>query len=426
MRITKTITAAALGVLLLAGCSSGPGANTGGEGGESSGPVTITVGTLTATGSSAMDNAAAEFSKANPDITVELVKIPGDQYQQQMRTRVGAGTAPDVIAVFPGNGSAMSMMQLQQGNFLTDLSGREWVADRVEAVKQASDVDGKTYITPSWLTLIGSIYNTEAMAEVGAEVPTTFPEVLALCDLAKSKGKAAYALGTNKPWVGQLIPYAFAATTAYGADPELDAKLAAGETTFGESGWTAALDKLSEMQARGCFNEGVLGTDYVTQMGMLAKGEALGAVQVSSADAAAKNVNAEVSLKMAAFPATDNADETRIPVGSGYGYALNAKSPHQEAGLKFLDFLASKETNAKLAEENGSLPADPTTGGATPYNEALLPYVTEGRTATFMDQNWPGPKVQAALQTGVQELLGDKKSTADVLADMQREYDAAA
>ena len=426
MRITKCITAAALGALLLAGCSSGPGANTGGDSGGEDGNVTITVGTLTATGSSALTNAAEEFGKANPDITIELVKIPGDQYQQQMRTRVGAGTAPDVMAVFPGNGSAMAMAQLQQGGFLADLSDRPWVDDRVEAVKEVSDVDGKTYITPSWLTLIGSIYNTAAMEKAGAEVPTTYTEVLELCDLAKSKGVRAYALGTNKPWVGQLIPYAFASTTAYGADPELDAKLAAGETTFGDSGWTAALDKLTEMSDRGCFNDGVLGTDYVTQMGLLAKGETLGAVQVSSAEAAAKNVNADVKLEMAAFPATDSADETRIAVGSGYGFALNAKSPNAEAALKWLDFLASPEVNAQLAEENGSLPADPSKGGETPYNQALLPYVTEGRTATFMDQNWPGPKVQAALQTGVQELLGGKKKTADVLADMQREYEAAA
>ncbi len=43
------------------------------------------------------DTINAMFTKENPGVTVEMEQVPGDQYDQVMKTRLLAGNGPDVM-----------------------------------------------------------------------------------------------------------------------------------------------------------------------------------------------------------------------------------------------------------------------------------------------------------------------------------------
>jgi raffinose/stachyose/melibiose transport system substrate-binding protein len=52
-------------------------------------------------------------------------------------------------------------------------------------------VNGKLYFVPPAFSGIGAIYNMGTLAELGVRAPTTWSQVLALCDKAKAAGIAA-------------------------------------------------------------------------------------------------------------------------------------------------------------------------------------------------------------------------------------------
>lgn len=86
-------------VLLLAGCSGGTNAGTGGNTAE---PSVLTVASVD---QGSVEDVVKAFEAANPGVTVRLSTSGADQYQQQIRTQLASGTGPDVMSVWPGNGN---------------------------------------------------------------------------------------------------------------------------------------------------------------------------------------------------------------------------------------------------------------------------------------------------------------------------------
>src|SRR5690348_14199039 len=210
--LNLAVTGLAVG-LAAAACNSGPGSS------NSSSGDTIRV-SATASDRPAMEAAIAAFKKANPNITVNAEYLDTEPMQAAMRTQLSAGTAWDVMFVWPGNGNPSALDVLQPYGYLTDLSDQSWASQMPEGLKPVTQVDGKTYLLPMAFTGIGAIYNQTALAAIGGRAPTTWTALLALCDAAKAHGKAAFALGNQTNWVTQLIDYALVATTVYGTHPD--------------------------------------------------------------------------------------------------------------------------------------------------------------------------------------------------------------
>ena len=52
----------------------------------------------------------------------------------------------------------------------------------------------------------------------------------------------------------------------------------------------------------------------------------------------------------------------------------------------------------------------------------FAPFLTEGKTVPFMDQQWPNAKVQPAHFAGVQELFAGKTDIDGLLAKLDEAY----
>ena len=68
------------------------------------------------------------FEAANPGVKVNLTTSGADQLQQQIRTQLASGTAPDVFTVWPGNGNPGATFVLAKPGYLLDLSDQTWAA----------------------------------------------------------------------------------------------------------------------------------------------------------------------------------------------------------------------------------------------------------------------------------------------------------
>ncbi|WP_405718010.1 extracellular solute-binding protein [Streptomyces sp. NBC_01537] len=422
-RKLPVLVAAVTSVAVLAACSGGTKAGSGGGGGGGGGGSRTL--TLASVDQGSVEDVVKAFEKANPGVKVRYTTSGADQYQQQIRTQLSSGTAPDVMSVWPGNGNPGATYVLAGPGYLRDLSDQPWAAKMPDAIKSVAQYEGKTYNAIFGQNGIGAVYNQQAMAKAGLTPPDTWTKLLAFCKAAKAKGTPAFALGNQDNWVTQLVLYALVATTVYGHDRDFDKKMQAGQVTFGQSPWTTALDKYLTMERTGCFQKSPLGTNYEASQALAATGRTLGIVQGNWVIALLKQKNPKGTFTLKALPATDTPSETLIPAAAGAGYGVNAKAKNKDLALKFVNFVMSPQGMNLFVKKQGGLPSLPDTGSVVdPSLAELSKFVGSDRTVPFMDQLWPNAKVQQTMLSGLQEIFSGQSTPKKLLDEMDADYKA--
>lgn len=406
--------AAAVGTLAACGGNGGSSSSGGGQ------LKIIGAGSQEAGLRKALD----EYKKAHADFDFNLSFSPADQLQTALRAQLAAGNAPDMHAVYPGNGSAMSMVQLSKANLLADLSDQAWTQKIPSGFKGAYGQDGKTYIYSPGTSVLGAIYNKKAFATAGVEPPKTWSELLTVCDKLKKKGIVPIALGAQTPWVTQLINYALVPGTVYAKTPDFDDKMIAGNASFADSGWADAMNKYLELQKKGFFNDNPNGTTYEQATSMVGTGKAAMAVQVSAVlQAFREAAPSPDDLGMFPFPATDVEADNWIPGGVVVGLGISAKSKNADQAKKFIEYCGQPETVNAWAEAIACVPLySEGEAKVDPVLKPFLPYLKDDKAVPFMDQRWPNAEVQPTHFAVVQELLGGKTTVQGALKKMDEAY----
>ncbi|WDZ82871.1 ABC transporter substrate-binding protein [Micromonospora cathayae] len=180
--------------LALTGCGSAsdPGPSSGGSSGKL---VVWDWKSGEATAARYLEKAKADFAREHPDVTVEFVAQPYDQYYTLLGTAIQSGSGPDVI-LFNGGGQIRD-----RTDALLPLD--EYVAQDKQRLAgwDAFRKDGRTYAGP--VTLQGHpIYYNKALYEKAGLDPaspaTTWPEFVQDCAaIAKVKAKC-FALGNKE------------------------------------------------------------------------------------------------------------------------------------------------------------------------------------------------------------------------------------
>lgn len=423
MRKVLTLTLAAATALVVAGCASGPQAaqgssSSGGDGGSTTLKITTT------SDDKQVPAAVEQFQKDHPDVTIDLQTAPTDAVQTSVRTQLASGTAPDLFVNWPGDGSPTAVKVVAAAGYLEDLSDQPWVSKLPPSLAPLLGADGKTYLASPAVAAIPVIYNDGALADVSAAAPTTWTQVLQLCDTARSAGKVAFALGNQTPWNTQLANYALAATLVYGPDPKFPDQMAAGKTTFATSTWSEVMDKYLDMNKRGCFNDDPLGVSYESALSEVAAGDALGVIMVNSSVTAIKaEAPAGSTFSTAPLPATDDAAQTVMPLAPGNGLALNVKSKNKKVAKEFLAYLMSPQGLELSNTAAAGLPSIPVDGfKADPALAGVLEFQKADRVTPFMDQRWPNARVQQTHFTEVQKLFSGSTTVPDALKAMDAAY----
>jgi raffinose/stachyose/melibiose transport system substrate-binding protein len=402
---------------MLAACSGGTNAGSGGGDNKTL--------TLASVDQGSIEDVVKAFEAANPGVKVNFTTSGADQYQQQIRTQLASGTAPDVMTVWPGNGNPGATYVLAKPGYLLDLSDQPWAGKLPDAVKSVAQYEGKTYNAVFGLNGIGAIYNQQAMEKSGLKPPGTWTELLAFCKAAAGKGTPAFALGIQDNWVTQLALYALVATTVYSGDRDFDIKMQGGQATFANSPWTTAMAKYQEMNSNGCFQKNPLGTSYEASQELAATGKTLGIIQGNWVVALLKGKNASSTYILKPLPATDDPASFFMPAAAGAGYGVNAKAKNKELALKFVNFVMSPEGMKVFNGKQGSLPSLPDSGSTVdPAFTDLTTFIQSNRTVPFMDQLWPNAKVQQTMLSGLQEVFSNQSTPDKVLAAMDADYKA--
>jgi raffinose/stachyose/melibiose transport system substrate-binding protein len=414
-RKLSAVLAALTTTTMLAACSGGTNAGSGDNN-------TLT---LASVDQGSIEQVVTAFEAANPGVKVNFTTSGADQYQQQIRTQLASGTAPDVMTVWPGNGNPGATYVLAKPGYLLDLSDQPWAPNLAPGVKGVAQYEGKTYNAIFGLNGIGAVYNQQALTKAALTPPNTWTELLAFCKAAAAKGTPAFALGIQDNWVTQLALYALVATDVFSKDKDFDKKLQSGQATFAQSAWSTALGKYIEMNKTGCFQQNALGTSYEASQDLAATGKTLGLIQGNWVIALLKGKNPSGTFFLKPLPANDDPASTFMPAAAGAGYGVNAKAKNKALALKFITYVMSPAGMSLFNKAQGSLPSIPNTGpAADPSLADLTTFINDGRTVPFMDQLWPNPKVQQTMLSGLQEIFSNQTTPDKLLAKMDTDYKA--
>ncbi|MGF1477416.1 MAG: ABC transporter substrate-binding protein [Geminicoccaceae bacterium] len=152
------------------------------------------------------DKIIPAFNAQHPDIDVTFQPTAPAEYNAALNAKLQGGTAGDLITCRPFDG-ALSLFQ--QGH-LASLTGMEGLGNFPDFALAAWSTDdgSETFCVPMAAEIHGFMYNKDAFAELGLEVPATEDQFFALLDQIKEDGAyVPLAMGTQNQWEAATMGY---------------------------------------------------------------------------------------------------------------------------------------------------------------------------------------------------------------------------
>ena len=369
------------------------------------------------------DGLIAQFQEENPDITVEVQRMSMDDYTRTIQTKIASGDAPDVFMIEQSN-----LEKYASNGFMMDLS-ETGIVDHYDG--NMLSYDGVPYGAPLGVNSYVVTYNKAIFEEVGIEAPKTLTELYAACDAIKEAGYIPFAAGYQDSWVLMADTQSDYATSISKDDLEALKKLESRETTFSESeAWRGVFERLGK---RVSYDQGdEFGVDWNTACTMLANNEA---AMIVSGDWTSNNIaDMGESVELGAFPlpvSDDEAENVIVYPGAGQSYAISADSEHQDAAVKFVEFMTSPEAGAAYVEQEIGICVikGVEVGDAQGSLADITNLINEGRAVALSadaDFNFSEEYRDAFMNTVSAFVLDGGEDVDGLLAELDSEFDRIA
>ncbi|WP_407645580.1 ABC transporter substrate-binding protein [Gemmobacter lutimaris] len=284
------------------------------------------------------DTIIPAFEAANPGIKVVFAPSAPAEYNAVLNSKLDAGSAGDLITCRPFDAS----LELYNKGQLADLSGLASMANFSDVAKSAWQTDdgAATFCVPMASVIHGFIFNADAFAELGIEVPKTEAEFFAALDKIKADGTyIPMAMGTNDQWEAATMGYQNIGPN-YWKGEEGRKALIAGTQKLTDEAWVAPYRQLAKW--KDYLGDGFEAQTYPDSQNLFTLGRAAiypaGSWEISG-------FNAQAGFKMGAFPPPVPAvgDDCYISDHTDIALGMNAKTAHPDAAKVFLDWVGSPE-----------------------------------------------------------------------------------
>ena len=346
------------GALGIVGC--GPLSSGTAGGGDEGGPAEI--GVKPAEGTSGYDflvGVGDAVTEENPDFTYTYTFV-NTKVRPQIEQRWRAGDPPDLdYEIF--NAQVPSTHDFAEN--LLDLTpymedevegGGTWGESFLDAVDKETVLDGKTYGVLSDTAVIALFYNIALFEEIGIEAPTTWSELLEVCDALTEAGTAPIAVtGMHEPYMGYWTDYLFARHVGYDA-----AREAAFSGDFSDPGFLEAAERFQELREKQPFLSGFEGTDFTAvQMEFFQENAEMILMGTWLTAEMKDSIPEGFQLGVVPFPQIDDGEEDNSFIAASNVMVVNKDTAHVDAVLAYMKALTSKETQTRRAEQQGSVSA---------------------------------------------------------------------
>ncbi len=303
------------------------------------------------------DEVLAVFAEQHPDVEVEIVSQPFDQYYTLLGSAIEAGTGPD-LALF--NGGTQLKSRTDQLTPVTDELAD--IHDQLAGWPAFED-GGETYSAPMFLQGFPIYYNKAIFAEAGLDPenpPTTWDELADACDtIASETDVSCFALG-NKEGLGIeffLSGFGSGIFTPEEYDAWID-----GERDWESEHATQVLQLWADTAEDGWYNDGANSTAmFNDSFDLFSGGQAAMVIGLSSGIAHWKQFDDFLGDDLGfMMPVTVNDGTTlALPIEGGIGYGV-LNEDKLDLGVDWIKATVDRDALANYSIAGGQIVSDTT------------------------------------------------------------------
>ncbi len=357
----------------------------------------------------------ADFEAANPDIDVVLQNFDHEGYKTAIRNFLTTD-APDLANWYAGNRMAPFV---NSGQFMdvSDVWADNGLDESLGSAIASMTIDGKQWGVPYTYYQWGIYFNKTAYEQVGAEVPTTYDEFVANCELFAAADIDCLTTGTSALWPGAgIFDYLNLRTNGY----EYHMALTSGDVAWTDDGVRETFAQWARIQPYITENHAAI--DWQDAATLLVQGRAANYVMGNFAVGVFKDGGmTDETLGFMPFP-TINPDVARAEEAPTDTIHIPAGATNVEDAKTFLAFVAQADVQTKLNEALGQLPINSgSTVGSDPFITAgfELLSTTPGGIAQFFDRDAPAEMAKLGME-GFQEFMVIPDNLDDILGRLEQ------
>jgi raffinose/stachyose/melibiose transport system substrate-binding protein len=346
----------------------------------------------------------ADFEAANPGVTVEMsVVAPGDM-ATSIQTRLSANDV-DVIdycvapcagftnAIQPymsGIAAPPTWQQLIEAGLIMDITDEPFVQNFDEpSIRDAGTFNDRVYaINFGRQAFSGMFTNTDLLAELGVEIPTTWPDLVAACETINASGNACMTQGGGDVW--PIFVGSYGILGAMFPDQEaLSEGLWNGDIKWNEGQGLALIEKL-QVYATEMLEPGVTGLAHDEATARYAAGDVAFLPTGTWQGANLEGFEPDFEWTYVPFPGSDDAADNQYLFGKyDLSFMIANDTPNPDLAKAYLSSLSDPANYQAFVDATGFIPTQPTATLDSTVGNAIAPLLENYRTA--FEQVWVAP-----------------------------------
>lgn len=386
----------ALSSLLLTGCGSND---------KYEGKTVITMVQYKPEAVEAFDEMAEKFNESQDEIHLEI-ESPNDA-MTVLKTRFIRNDYPDIIGI----GGDINYSNFLDAGMFMDVSDFDGVSDIKQAYMDIVDElefipeDG-VHALPYVANCGGILYNRDMFEENDWKIPTTWTELMSLCETIRSSGKNPFYFGFKDTWTC-LAPWNALAVGL--TDADVCSQVNSGETTFSDA-YSEVAEKMKELVAYGESNP--YAYSYNDACTAFARGESAMFAIGSYAVPQIQSVNPDINIDSFTFPANEDANDNVLNSGVDLLLAVMNTCKNKEAAYKVLDFMYQDDTIQIYLDNQNAIPCKEGDFTLPSMLDGMKADIASGNMADFHDHHYPSEmSVDAMVQTFLMDDSADAVQT---------------
>ena len=304
--------------------------------------VELTMGSWRTDDVAQMNNLLAAYKEVAPNVNITFQPINPPDYNASLRLQLEGGTGPDLMYAR----SYATGAELFESGYFADCSDIPGLMENFSDDARAPwTSNGKPFAAPFAAVSHAVYYNIDIFKANNLEIPTTFDELLTVCQTLKDAGITPFANGLADEWdifecffLGMLPNYIGGAAERM--------KYEAGEVPMNSPEF---IDLYTDVAALAPYlPDGFEAVTYNDSQVLFGSGMA--AMFMDGSWSAGIYDDAPFEWSLFAMPARE-ADKTAVAFHMDMAIGMNAASKHPEEAKAFLAWLSSEE-GATVASKN--------------------------------------------------------------------------
>lgn len=251
-----------------------------------------------------------------------------------------------------------------------------------------------TYGVPYVANAAGILYNREMFKEHGWEIPTTWDELMQLCDTIQSEGILPFYFGFKDTWTC-LAPWNALAVDLSPSD--VCQQVNAGNATFTNE-YRETAEKMLQLLQYG--EDGPFAYGYNDACTAFANGESAMYTIGSYAVPQIKSVNPDMDIDSFVMPGSESPDGNTLNSGVDLQFCVTAECENKEAAYEVIDFLLADENVQAYLDDQNAVPCKTGNFNLAPNLDGMKEFIASGNMTDYQDHYYPSEMaVDAQIQT---------------------------